>query len=1149
MGAVETAEGRKMEVEVAGDLLVAGGEPQRRQQVLLGEALVPKGLQENLISVGAFCDQHKKNKVVFDATDCFFLERGEKVLRATRKKGEATYQVSFSVPVKNRFAALTMTRAQRKREEEEQKQRDKHHHKELEPAQPPQSEVIAVEPLTASCAGKDEAMLIHQKLDHLNLQEVRRMVKAGKEPASEACVEWLKGKTKFACRDCAVGKNVKKPLKRKNKKNRLSKRKEARLKKLRRSKVKEVRAGMDLSGPFGTQGVGSYPGVLWAALLRMKKSKYSWLRFLKHKNKEEVFDMLSNLLPLVLATLRKNRRLVILTDLGSEWVSEKVENLFSSLGIEHRYTSRSSSLRNGICERHFRTLEQGVATARQQSGLSAGYWPDLMETGHEVRLHTPCKGLKHGRTPFEEETGKSSADFRATLQPVGCLAAALRVQRTSMGLRGEELVYLGPKVGTKDGARCLNLKTRGVVVDRSVVFVTDVFPCRQKKAERQRARQQVLEQFDALGMLEEEQASKLPDEEEQELMSDAEDLGGEEEPPTDHRDRSPWEEEMEQEDELPRPRRATGKPNTYQPGLEDQTRRYIRMLNKGKKAVPRAFIARARALVANSSVLDEDPKKWQEAMKHKHWRKAWAKELETLWAMGAFEWAKPPAGAKVIGSQIVWKTKRDENNEIEKHKARGVARGDQQVYGETYSETFAPTVRMDSVRMMFSLASWRKWGMRAADVDSAFLISHLPEGEDIFMHPFPTMRPPPGKEDHVLLLRRSLYGIKQAPMLWSKEVCAFLREQGYVASSDPCLFLKRGKDGKVSSAVLFHVDDFLCTGEDKAMDEFIAALKAKYAIKDLGEPTLFLGMGVKKTKRGYMLSQEAYLDRLLEKFNMSKARLKKTPIVERLYNIQGGQQANATKYRELVGGLMYLMACTRPDLCFAVNQLTRHFQDPQDHHWRAALRVLAYLKHTKSHGLVFEEEKNRDIKAYTRGVREFTDEEMQDDKTATLLRAWSDADWAGDKTDRKSTAGYLLQLGRSVISYRCQKQAITATSSTTAELIALTLATKEVLWEKKLYEELFDASAGSVPIMEDNQGAKILADSNKFSHKTKHLPLKYFFCREKVKSKEITVEKVGTKDQLADIFTKPLGPQVFLPLREKLGVVDTRLKRTVTFIS
>jgi hypothetical protein len=614
--------------------------------------------------------------------------------------------------------------------------------------------------------------------------------------------------------------------------------------------------------------------------------------------------------------------------------------------------------------------------------------------------------------------------------------------------------------------------------------------------------------------------------------------------------RSPWEEEIEQEDDPGRPKRVTFRPNTFQPTLEDQTRKFIAMKRKGLTGAPRAFMTKAMALVppnttnSGAPLAGKDPVLWWRAMKHKHWREAWNKELETLWDMGAFTWEVAPPGANVISSKILWKTKRDEDNNVERHKARGVAMGNTQVEGETYWETFAPTVRMDTVRMFFKLAARKRWNMRQADVDAAFLIPLLPKDEVIYMKPFPTMVPPEGKENCVLRLRRPLYGIKQAPYHWNKEMSGFLEGEGYVQSSDPCLYLKKDVNGDVVSAVLFHVDDLLCTGEDKENDKFIRRLKEKYAIKDMGEPTLFLGIRVDKTPKGYTWCQDAYLERLAQKFNMhNTTRKRRTPIQTRLYHEQDGEAANAKTYRQLVGGLMYLMICTRPDICFAVNQLTRHFQAPQKHHLQAALNVLAYLLSSKTHGLAFEEEKGcqvQGIVAYKRGYKE--EEEKEEEMKTRKLTAWSDADWAGDKEDRKSTTGYLLQLGNSVVSYRCQKQSLTATSSTVAELIALELATKEVLWQRKLFQEMFNESPGTVPIMEDNQGAKTLSDNNKFSHKTKHLPIKYFFCREKVKFKEISVDKVNTKDQLADIFTKPLGPQLFLPLREKLGVIDVRLK-------
>jgi hypothetical protein len=461
MSEVETAEGRTMKVQVAGDLRVASPD-HTEQPVLLGEALVPEGLRENLVSVGAFCDQREDNEVKFSATECVFMESGKEVLVATRTKGNSTYETAFNVPTANRYSALEVTtrgvRRRNKKEKEGQsaqnkatsarskRQRAREEAKrkpdparqldtEGEPAAESQEEkktMLAVPPAQVPAenelSGEEEALQLHRRLDHLNLQEIRRMAKSGREKVSPECLEWLKGRTKFDCLDCGLGKNKKKPLKRKNEKKWMSKSKKARLKKLRRSKVKEVLMGMDLNGP-NARAVGSYAGKRWALLLRSKKTRYSWLRFLTQKSADCVFETLSSLLPLVAATLKKNRRSVILT----EWISEKVENLFASLGIEHRYTARDSSLRNGIVERHFQTLEQSVATTRKQSGLTAGFWADLMETAHEVRLHTPSQSLPHGLTPFERETGKDSAKYRANFQPVGCLAAALRVSRTSIG--------------------------------------------------------------------------------------------------------------------------------------------------------------------------------------------------------------------------------------------------------------------------------------------------------------------------------------------------------------------------------------------------------------------------------------------------------------------------------------------------------------------------------------------------------------------------------------------------------------------------------------------------------------------------------------------------------------------------------------------
>jgi hypothetical protein len=340
MTAVETAEGRTMRVEEAGDLKVRTRHVS--QPLDLGEALVADGLQENLLSVGAFCDEQEGNRVVFKAKKCEFLnQEGKKVLIATRNKGGASYTTKFSVKTENRYTALQMTtRSKSKQTPTVQPKTETKtppevavDEKEEEENQKPTLEELGVntEMLVASSA-EEEAMMEHRKNDHLNLQELRRLAKNGGVSLSKPCIEWMNTKKKFECKDCALGKTTKKPLSRKNKnKNKnISKRQAKKLKQHHKTKVKEVKMGMDLNGP-NTQATGSYPGVKWALLLRSKKSKYSWLRFLKQKSANSVYKVLSALIPLVLATLKKNRRLVILTDRSGEGVCLRKGRKLASL--------------------------------------------------------------------------------------------------------------------------------------------------------------------------------------------------------------------------------------------------------------------------------------------------------------------------------------------------------------------------------------------------------------------------------------------------------------------------------------------------------------------------------------------------------------------------------------------------------------------------------------------------------------------------------------------------------------------------------------------------------------------------------------------------------------------------------------------------
>jgi hypothetical protein len=225
-------------------------------------------------------------------------------------------------------------------------------------------------------------------------------------------------------------------------------------------------------------------------------------------------------------------------------------------------------------------------------------------------------------------------------------------------------------------------------------------------------------------------------------------------------------------------------------------------------------------------------------------------------------------------------------------------------------------------------------------------------------------------------------------------------------------------------------------------------------------------------------------------------------------------------YRSLVGKLLYLLF-TRPDIAFAVNQLTRHLNNPGKVHWVAAMRVLKYLRGTASLGLTYRRE--------------------EETKGATII-GFADADWAGDTETRRSTSGSVFMLGGAAISWRTKLQRSVALSTCEAELMSLSAALQEAIWLRRLSKDLHLTSAQEpMTLFEDNQGAIALINDFRFSERTKHVDIRYFFIREKVAEGEFKVEYCTTALMLADIFTKALGRIAFERIRAFLGLSDLEM--------
>lgn len=225
-------------------------------------------------------------------------------------------------------------------------------------------------------------------------------------------------------------------------------------------------------------------------------------------------------------------------------------------------------------------------------------------------------------------------------------------------------------------------------------------------------------------------------------------------------------------------------------------------------------------------------------------------------------------------------------------------------------------------------------------------------------------------------------------------------------------------------------------------------------------------------------------------------------------------QMGKVPYREAVGSLLYLTTTTRPDIAFAVNQVSKYCQHPGLEHWRAVKRIFAYLAGTRNLGISFKQE---DVK---------------------LVIGYTDSDFAGDLDERKSTSGYIFLYNGGPVSWSCRRQECIAVSTTEAEFVAGSESAKEAIWILKFLTEIGETNTGPIPLYSDNQSAIKLIKNSEVHQRSKHIDVKYFHIREKQQKGLIDIRYVGTKDQLADIFTKALATPRFNFLRELIGVTD-----------
>ncbi|KAH9762092.1 retrovirus-related pol polyprotein from transposon RE1 [Citrus sinensis] len=404
--------------------------------------------------------------------------------------------------------------------------------------------------------------------------------------------------------------------------------------------------------------------------------------------------------------------------------------------------------------------------------------------------------------------------------------------------------------------------------------------------------------------------------------------------------------------------------------------------------------------------------------------------------------------------------------------------------------------------------------LRQIDINNAFLNGHLTE--EVYMQQ-PEGFIDSSRPNYVCKLHKALYGLKQAPRAWFDRLKLVLTTQwGFRNSiSDTSLFFKRTQ-GHLR-LVLVYVDDIIITGSSpQLVQHTIINFQSAFALKDLGALNYFLGVQVLYNKSGIHLSQSKYITDLLAKVHKQDSTPCSTPMLSRVAftKADGEPFSDVTLYRSTIGALQYA-TLTRPEIAFSVNKLSQFLSSSTVTHWQACKRILRYLKGTVSLGLQF----------YNHG--------------SLHVDCFSDADWAGDRDDRRSVAGYCVYMGPNLVSWCSKKQAVVSRSSAESEYQALAMAAAEVLWIRSLLTEI-GLTLSSIPIIWcDNQSAAALASNPKFHSRTKHIELDVHFIREKVAAQCLKVQYISSSEQTADILTKALSYHPFLYLRDKLNLTSS----------
>ncbi|KAL5863382.1 hypothetical protein ACOSQ3_000896 [Xanthoceras sorbifolium] len=750
------------------------------------------------------------------------------------------------------------------------------------------------------------------------------------------------------------------------------------------------------------------------------------------------------------------------------------EEYCRSFGIRLEKSVPKTPQHNGVAERMNRTICERVRCMLSNAKLPNSFWGEAMRTAVDLINLSPSVPLNYD-VPERVWTGKDVSYKH--LKVFGCRAFVHipKDERSKLDGKAKQCIFVG-HAHEEFGYRLWDPVNKRIIRSRDVVFLED----------------QTIEDFEKP---EKPQSDEIPVNLEPVSPPTNSDEGG----------------ATPDTDDVHPPARSP-EPEQVQP--EVQLRRSTRERQPSRKYSPNEYV-----MLTDGG----EPESYDEAITDQHkteWLKAMQEEMKSLHENHTFDLVKLPQGRKALKNKWVYKIKSEEGNSQPRYKARLVVKGFGQKKGVDFEEIFSPVVKMSSIRVVLGLAASLNLEVEQLDVKTAFLHGDL--DEEIYMEQ-PEGFQVKGKEKSVCRLKKSLYGLKQAPRQWYKKFDSFMEKNEYNrTTADHCVFIKKFSDGDFI-ILLLYVDDMLIVGQDIGkINKLKKELSKSFAMKDLGPAKQILGMRITRNRqnRRIWLSQERYVEKVLERFNMSKAKSVSSPLASH-FKLNASQcpsskeeksEMSKVPYASVVGSLMYAMVCTRPDIAHAVGVVSRFLSNPGKEHWTAVKWILRYLRGTSSHCLCFGNCK-------------------------PVLEGYTDSDMAGDMDTRKSISGYLITFAGGAVSWQSRLQKCIALSTTEAEYIAITEGCKEMLWMEKFLQEL-DQKQESYVLYCDSQSAIHLSKNQTFHSRSKHIDIRYHWIRDVLENKLLQVEKIHTNDNGADMMTKNLPREKLAICREIAGMEE-----------